>query len=68
MLQPGRLPLTTAESEAVDALFEKHGDALLSLTRRDPGETGPVLAHIGADTYEIDPDGKVTKQRKRKAS
>lgn len=46
MLQEGRIPLSKAEHEAVDALIESVGaDAVASLTRRDPGNTGPVLVH-----------------------
>lgn len=59
MLIPGRLPLNEAESAAVDKLFaEQPADQSHTLTRRDPGETGPLLVHIGDSTWEIDEDGK----------
>ncbi len=60
MLHPERIPMTEAENAAVDALIEKHGDELQGFTRRDPGDTGPLLVHAGEDTYEIAEDGEVT--------
>lgn len=53
------LPLTPKETAAVDSLVSDH-EIAPSLTRRDPGETGPVLAQFGDDTYQID-GGTVTK-------
>ncbi len=64
MLSAGRIPLTAAEHAAIDKLLAKHGDG--SLTRRDPGETGPVLVHIGDDTWKVDEDGTTTKQKARR--
>ena len=66
MLIPGRLPLSPAEHDAVNTLASKHPDAALSLTRRDPGETGPLLVHVDDATYEVDESGRAVKQRKRK--
>ena len=63
MLQPGRLPLNAAEHAAVDSLLEQHPGQPISLTRRDPGETGPLLVHVGDDTYQLDKRG-----RRRKAN
>jgi len=60
MLEQGRIPLTEAENEAIDKLLDGH-DGNASLTRRDPGETGPVLVHIGDQVFEVDEDGKTTK-------
>ena len=60
MLDQGRLPLSEAESQAVDALIAKNASEPVSLTRRDPGETGPLLAHVGDAVYEIDDIGKTT--------
>jgi hypothetical protein len=32
----------------------EHPDESLAITRRDPGEKGPLLIHvIGGDTYEV---------------
>lgn len=58
MLHPERIPLNEAEVAAVDKLAAGHDQAAVSLTRRDPGETGPLLVHIEADTWEIGEDGK----------
>lgn len=58
MLGAGRIPLTPAEHKAADKLIADHPDASVSLTRRDPDETGPLLAHVGEKTWEISQDGK----------
>lgn len=58
MLREGRLPLLRAEHEAVEKLADENDGASLSLTRRDPGETGPLLVHLGDTTWEISEDGK----------
>lgn len=51
--------MTPEESAAVDKLLGEHpGDESHTLTRRDPGESGPILVHIGDDTWEISEDGK----------
>lgn len=50
-----RLPLTPKEAAAVESLIADH-DSPPSLTRRDPNETGPVLADFGSDVYVIDGD------------
>ena len=60
MLNEGRVPLSEAENEAVDALISKNEGEPVSLTRRGPGETGPLLAHVGDASYEIDDTGKTT--------
>lgn len=52
MLHEGRIPLTDAESEAVANLEAEHGPCE-GLTRRDPGETGPVLVTIAGQVYEV---------------
>ncbi len=58
MLQEGRLPLNDAEHAAVDKLRGENEDAEISATRKDPGETGPLLVHVDDDTYEVADDGK----------
>ena len=63
MLKEGRIPHNDAEGEAIAKLLAKHGDAA-TLTRRDPGETGPLLVHIGHDSWQIDQDGNATKLKK----
>lgn len=46
------------ETAAVGKLQSENPDATISLTRRDPGETGPLLVHVDDDSYEVDEDGK----------
>lgn len=65
MLRPGRIPLTPAEHDAVDDLIGKHPEEPVSLTRRDPGNTGPLLVHVGVMTYEVDEQGRARKRRRR---
>lgn len=57
MVSKGRIPLSKAEHGAVEKLLAEHPDAAVSLTRRDPGETGPVLVHIDDVSYQIDEKG-----------
>lgn len=63
LLREGRPPLTPAEHDAVETLIVRHPDEPVSLTRRDPGETGPLLVHVGAATYIVDGAGRVRKQK-----
>jgi hypothetical protein len=58
MLSEGRLPLSDAEHQAVDKLQGEHPDESVTVTRRDPGETGPLVAQVGDDSWEIGEDGK----------
>lgn len=58
MLREGRIPLEQAEHEAVDKLIAEYPDDSVSVTRRDPGDTGPLLAAVGDKTWEISSDGK----------
>lgn len=58
MLQTGRAPMNEAENAAVDKLALEHEGKAMSLTRRDAGETGPLLVHVDDDSYEIAEDGK----------
>ncbi len=58
MLHDMRIPATDAEHAAVDKLQGENPDATVSMTRRDPGDTGPLLVHVDGDTYEVAEDGK----------
>lgn len=58
MVYTGSIPLTEAEKKAVEKLGGQNPDEQLTLTRRDPGETGPLLIHAGDQTWEIAADGK----------
>lgn len=64
LLRAGRIPLLAAEHDAVDTLISKNPDARVSLTRRDTGETGPLLVHVDEDVYLVTEDGRARKQRK----
>jgi hypothetical protein len=61
MLSEGRIPLSAGEHRALDRLLEKHAGGPASITRRDPGETGPVLVHIGEETWQINAAGRTVK-------
>lgn len=63
MVSAERIPVSDKEHSAIEKLQEKHKDQNLTLTRRDPGESGPILVHVGNDTYLISKDGKATKQK-----
>lgn len=63
MLSHGRIPHTEAEGEAIARLQAKHGEQA-TLTRRDRGDTGPLLVHIGEETWLVGEDGKTAKQRR----
>jgi hypothetical protein len=52
-----RIPMTAVEAKAFTALKAKH--KVISITRRDPGESGPVLVHLeDGTTLEMDKKGK----------
>lgn len=57
----GRIPMNDAEHAAVDRLLNRHGGQGF-LTRRDPGNTGPVLVHVGDTVYEVAADGRAKKK------
>jgi hypothetical protein len=63
MLREGRLPLTAAEHDAVDTIISKNPGEPVSTTRRDPGETGPLLVHVGDRTYVVDEHGRARKKK-----
>ena len=63
LLLRGRIPLTSAEHDAVDALIAKNPNERVGLTRRDPGETGPLLVHVGDSAYVVDAAGHARKQK-----
>lgn len=58
MLSEGRIPLNEKEHAAVDKLVGEFPDTPLGLTRRDPGETGPLVVSAGDQSWEISEDGK----------
>ena len=60
MIHPERIPHNDAEGAAIDKLLAEHEGEQASFTRRDPGETGPLVISFdgGEDTWEIAEDGK----------
>ncbi len=57
MLHEGRMPLNDAEHKAIDKL----GSAVVSFTRTQPGETGPLHVTVGDEVYEVAEDGTTVK-------
>lgn len=51
MLYPGTIPMTPEERDLLDELVLK-GAVVVSLSRRDPGETGPVV--VTTDDGEVE--------------
>lgn len=60
MIFNGRIPLADKERAAVDELLKKR-DVRASVTRRDPGESGPLIVHVDDDVYVVAKNGKTTK-------
>jgi hypothetical protein len=58
MLEEGTLPTVAAEQDAIEKLRSENPNAAISFTRRDAGDSGPLLVHVGDDTYEVADDGK----------
>jgi hypothetical protein len=60
MLHSGMLDMSRKERIAVDTLLEKLGEPKAGISRRDPGESGPLLIKSGGKRWEIDADGTTT--------
>ena len=60
VLQPGRIQMSDVESSALDFLIAANADQPISVTRRDPGDSGPLVAQVGDAQYEIDEAGNLT--------
>lgn len=58
---PGWKPHQAGELDAIKKLKKQHPDKPISITRRDPGERGPLLLHVGDETFVVE-DGKMRKQ------
>jgi hypothetical protein len=51
---PGWKPHKRGELAAIKKLMVQHPERSLAITRRDPGEKGPLLIHIiDGDTYQV---------------
>lgn len=55
-----RIPLNEKESAAVDRLVAKHEGESLTITRQDPGESGPLLVHFEKGSYRVGETGRTT--------
>ena len=60
MLKSGMLDMSRKERIAVDTLLDKLGEPKAGISRRDPGETGPLVVKVEGKRWEIGPDGEVT--------
>jgi hypothetical protein len=58
MLTPGRIPLNQKEHNTVEKLL---AGGTGGLTRRDPGNTGPVVVHTPDAVYEVAANGRTKK-------
>jgi hypothetical protein len=57
----GRIPMNDAEHKAVDKILASH-DGMATLTRRDHGNTGPVLVDLDTGgLYEVASNGRTKK-------
>lgn len=59
LVDNSRIPMSAGEEEAVDALIAANASASISFSRRDPGETGPVVVQINNAVYEVGERGEV---------
>lgn len=59
---PGWKPHQPGELEAIKKLKKDHPDEPISVTRRDPGESGPLLLHVGDESFIV-AGGKLRKER-----
>lgn len=59
LMDNSRIPMTSGEEKAVDALIAGNAGAAISFSRRDPGETGPVVVQINNAVYEVGERGEV---------
>lgn len=64
MLRSGRIPHNDAEGAAINKLLARRQDENATLTRRDPGETGPIVVTIGDDIWHVHETGRTVKQRR----
>lgn len=60
MLTRGRIPLTAAETVALEKLLNDHAGLAASFSRTEPGESGPVRVEINGHVWLIDEDGNTT--------
>jgi hypothetical protein len=60
MLQRRTFAASTVERDAVEQLIGEHAsDGVASVTRTEPGETGPLRVEIGEKTWHVAEDGSV---------
>ncbi len=57
MIQPGRIEMTEKEVAQLEALLSDLDGEPVSITRRDPNESGPVLVTtVDGHTVELEAD------------
>ncbi len=65
MLTDGSHPgASENELAAIAKLGDKNPGAAISYARCDPDESGPLLVHVGDDTYIVKADGSTKKKAK----
>lgn len=58
MITEGRIPMSDTEQASLEELLATLDEPPVGFTRRDPGETGPVLVHLAnGDAMEVPSDG-----------
>ncbi len=64
MLNLGRIKMTSKEQEGVERLLERQGahEKVISMTRAEPDEKGPVHVEIEGKFWRIDKTGRATKR------
>ena len=60
MLRLGMVDMSRKERIALDTLLEKLGEPKAGISRRDPGEKGPLVLKVEGRVWEINPDGVTT--------
>ncbi len=53
MIEPGRIPMSDEENAQVDDLLALVDDTPVSMTRRDPGEAGPIVVQAGERSFLV---------------
>ena len=63
MLQAGYIDMTRKERIKLDTLLDSLGDPKVNVSRRDPGESGPLIVKLkdkdgrSSQRYEVTEDG-----------
>lgn len=57
MLRTGMIDMSRKERIAVDTLLDKLGEPKVGISRRDPGESGPIVIKMDGRQWEVNADG-----------